>query len=795
MKILFVMKEPGEVRLLGSVLRLLDERGHSVHLAFQSIKTSESRAALRKLTSECAAITVGKAPPPGKSPWMYLSRSLRFGIDYLRYLEPLYTSAPKLRANAEKQAPPVIRRFGRLAARAGPHAVRWLRQILQRFERCIPPPRNIERFVAEHEPDVLLVTPLVGVGSSQADFLRAAKRLGIRTVYPLLSWDNLTTKGLVRDVADLVLVWNEIQVKEAVRLHGIPRDRIRVAGAWSWDHWFDWRPRRTRAEFCHQVGLREDRPIVLYVGSSWWVLRDEVDFVRRWVGALRAYGGVLADAGILVRPHPMRRDADWLHARLDDAQVAIWPRFPEQLLDDSARQNFFESIYYSHAVFGINTSAQIESAIVGRPVHTLLADEYQDTQQGTVHFHYLDNDGTGHLCVAQTLEEHPALLEASLSGVVDDGRTERFVRRFARPFGLEVPATPRFVAAVEELAALPAPAPDRGPALAPLGRLVMWPLTRLAAREAARRREQKPPTPEAELRSVVRRAARAPGGRPLVAGPWLDNEVGELLYWIPFLRWAQTATFGLHERLWVVARRSRLHQYRGLGAKLVPVDDPVGPEPLRAELARAVGTKEFDMLPARLLSTVRAQLAQQQPSVRIQERLLEFAPLVPAELPSDLELPRNFFAVRLAFGPAYPATNENREFALQVVVALARTDAVVVLDPPDSLRHELIPLAEAGRASVLEAIDGELETAVLARARGFFGSYGVSAYAAVLLGVPAVALYSRPEQVVEDDLRIARSFLARPPFGCLHAMLADPSVKAAALAALLAEGQGALLAV
>jgi hypothetical protein len=314
MKVLFVMKEPGEVRMLGSVLRLLDQRGHGVHLAFQGIKTSESHAALRKLADECPGITFGESPSPGKSQWTYLARSLRLGIDYLRYLEPLYAEAPKLRANAEKQAPPAIRRLGRLAELTGPRTVSSLRRSLQGLERCIRPAAHVERFIESHEPDVFLVTPLVGVGSSQADFLRAAKRLGIRTVYPVLSWDNLTTKGLVRDVPDLTLVWNDTQVDEAVRLHRIPRDRIRVAGAWSWDHWFDWRPQRSREEFCREVGLRPDRPIVLYVGSSWWVIREEVDFVRRWIGALRRHGGALVDAGILVRPHPMRRDASWAEA-------------------------------------------------------------------------------------------------------------------------------------------------------------------------------------------------------------------------------------------------------------------------------------------------------------------------------------------------------------------------------------------------------------------------------------------------------------------------------------------------
>jgi hypothetical protein len=789
MKVLFVMKEPGEVRMLGSVLRLLDQRGHRVHLAFQGIKTSESHAALRKLADECPGITFGESPSPGKSQWTYLARSLRFGIDYLRYLEPLYAEAPKLRANAEKQAPLAVRRLGRVASLAGPHGVSSLRHVLQRLERCIEPSSQVERFVESYEPDVFLVTPLVGVGSSQADFLRAAQRLGIRTAYPVLSWDNLTTKGLVRDVPDLVLVWNEIQADEAVELHAIPRDRIRVAGAWSWDHWFDWRSQRTREEFCREVGLRHDRPIVLYVGSSWWVIRDEVGFVRRWTGGLRAHGGVLADAGILVRPHPMRRDSYWSEACFDDPQVAVWPRFGEQILDDVARQNFFDAIYYADAVFGINTSAQIESAIVGRPVHTLLSDEYHETQQGTIHFNYLKDGALGHLYVARSLEEHSALLERSLRGDLEDGRTERFVRHFARPFGLDVPATPLFVDAIEELAAAPAPTRRRGPALAPAARLALLLFAVLARRAAARRRTAKQQTPDRDLRLALRGVAETDS--VVVAGPWLGDEIGELLYWIPFLRWVQTTNFGLAGRLWIVSQSASRHWYRGLDARVVAVDELVPPSQmtalaesrnghldavLRERLQSLLGTQDFHLVPARLVANMRADLARQRPEVRVQNRLLDFAPLPVAELPAHLELPGEFVAVRFAFDAAYAATDKNRELAVQTIKALTETLPVVVLALSNPLRRELEVFAEAGALSLLEATGAEIESAVLARACGFLGSYGATVYAAALLGVPALGLYSGPDGVAAADLQVVSSFLDRPAFGRVETLDVDSAI-------------------
>ena len=88
----------------------------------------------------------------------------------------------------------------------------------------------------------MLVSPLVGLGFVESDYVRAAAELGVPTVLVVASWDNLTNKGLIRDVPTLTIVWNEMQVEEAVRLHKIPEERVIPVGAHSFDHWFSWEP-------------------------------------------------------------------------------------------------------------------------------------------------------------------------------------------------------------------------------------------------------------------------------------------------------------------------------------------------------------------------------------------------------------------------------------------------------------------------------------------------------------------------------------------------------------------------
>jgi hypothetical protein len=731
MKILFVMKHPGEVRLLGAALRLLAERGHRIHLAFQGVKTGESRAALDELVAANPGITYGKLPSGGSSEWTYLARSLRLGIDYLRFIGPEFEESSDLRANLEPKLPPSMHRFVRTVARVGPVGARGVQRTMQSLERAIEPPAHVVEYVAGQAPDVVLASQLVAVGSIQADFVRAAKRLGIRTAYAVLSWDNLTTKGIVRDAPDLVLVWNRGMAAEARDLQGIPPGRIAVVGATAWDHWFDRRPRRTRDQFCAEVGLSPDRPIVLYVGSSWWVIRDEPDFVRRWIEALRAHGGVLADVGILIRPHPQRNASEWGATALDDPNVAVWPRFGEEPIGEEARQNYYDSIHHSAAVFGISTSAQIEAAIVDRPVHTVLSDEFFGRQVGTAHFQYLEDPATSPLAIAHDLGEHARLLERSLRGELPN-RNRTFVELFARPRGLDVPATPLYVQAIEALGTRAAPGQVAGPILGPLMRPALHPLARRAKADAQRRRGERPQTPKTELRKTIRRIARS--DRPVVAGPWTGDEVGELLYWIPFLRWMAMANFGVGERMRIVVEPGTSDWYLGLGAELVEQADASGAE----------------SLPGDLIASLRAELATQEPSGRIQHRLLDFAPLQGSTLPAGLPSP--YVAARVEYGPAFPETAENRLLARTVLAHAAARTPVVLIGGGFKAPNVVAP----GR------LDRAAEVALISAAQAFVGTYGPSVLVAALQGTRSVALAT--EEIPTGDRRVVQAFLSRPPF-------------------------------
>lgn len=311
--------------------------------------------------------------------------------------------------------------------------------------------------IREFEPDVVVVSPLIETGSPQGDHLRAADRLGIPTGLVVSSWDNLTTKGVIRDVPDTTIVWNHDQVREAVELHGLPAESVIATGAHSHDHWFSWQPSTGVEEFATKVGLAPERPFLLYVCSSGFIAGDdEVAFVREWFERLGSSGDpALESLGVLVRPHP-QNFGSWRDANVDEpGRIVVWPRGGVAPTDRQSKDDYFDSLYYAKAVVGINTSALVDSAIVRRPVFTMVGEQFRSTQTGTLHFSYLAREeGTGLLNVADSWTDHFDQLGAALRS--SDGHREQidnFLRAFIRPQGLEQPAAPLALDAIVRAAA------------------------------------------------------------------------------------------------------------------------------------------------------------------------------------------------------------------------------------------------------------------------------------------------------------------------------------------------------
>lgn len=470
------------MRHYDSVLRTLVARGHDVELATERLGKESWPPWVLELADAHPSLRLSFTDVLANDQWFELTTRLRQARFYLRFLDPRYRGMPALLARARDRAPlPAVRlaesfglgRFGR----------RVLIRALDILEAATRTPASFHDYLRERRPDIVVLTPLVILKTSQLDLARAAIELGIRNVFAVASWDHLSSKGELSFSPQQVIVWNEVQKGEAVELHHLDPRTIEVTGSQVFDEWFEKRPSSLREEFCARVGLRPDRPILLYVCSA--LLEGsppEADFVVRWVKHLRNSGHeALRECGILVRPH-FKRGAEWQDVRFGVDNAVCWPPAGAVPADAASKTDYFDSMYHAAAVVGLNTSAMIEAAIVGRPVHTVLLPEFRDSQEGTVHFHYLLDGPNALLRSARSLDEHASQVADTLDGRdADGGRSARFVRAFVRPGGQDVPATTRFVEIVEKVAAQPAPRPAPVPAWTGMIRPFLRPFAAAAA--------------------------------------------------------------------------------------------------------------------------------------------------------------------------------------------------------------------------------------------------------------------------------------------------------------------------
>lgn len=308
---------------------------------------------------------------------------------------------------------------------------------LRFVERMAPGDAHIMAHLKALDPACVIATPVtMRFSSCDLEYLKAAKQLGVPTALPVISWDNLTTKGLIHVRPDRLFAWNEAQKKEAEYYHDIPPAAIRITGAPVFDGWFgSFTPSRSREAFCQENGLRAEDPIILYVGSSdARPARDETWLVTALHAALvKSDNPKIRATQIIVRPHPANFQC---YERVQLDGVVVLPKRGCLPSSSEARYLFYDSITYSTcAVVGVDTSGIIDTMIAGLPGVAILTEEYRAKQSDAVHFRQIIEENA--LEFAKEPEEFPAILQSFFEGkdIRKENRTA-FITRYLRPRGL-----------------------------------------------------------------------------------------------------------------------------------------------------------------------------------------------------------------------------------------------------------------------------------------------------------------------------------------------------------------------
>ncbi|UCE51516.1 MAG: CDP-glycerol glycerophosphotransferase family protein [Desulfobacterales bacterium] len=431
MNIVFVIDNPALFRSFEKTFRYLCALGHQVKVLYDHY--DRPHIVDRALKACQAELSNFEAMPMlSRRKWLRLS-NVREMVDYANYLRPRHPTPWEARRWRRKIIfKPISKalKYSKIANKLLANNGIFL--MLKWMQRLIPPDQDILRWLKTNRPDVVVSSPYILPRTSEIEYIQAARALQIPTIAIVLSWDNLTTKGTFHIIPDAVFVWNDALAKEATSLHDVPPDKIFITGAPVFDFWFEMQPSLDSHSFCSKAGISADQAFVLYLCSSKYISGDETSFVKAFAKALRNNPDT-RNISVLVRPHPLNAT---IWNGFEDENIAVWPKEASWVDTEEVKQDYYNSIYHSAAVVGVNTSAFLEAAILDKPCVTILTEQYRSKQSERGHFRHLLKGNF--LEVTHSFSESASVIAGILAG--KDSKKEqrqRFVRDFIRPHGLD----------------------------------------------------------------------------------------------------------------------------------------------------------------------------------------------------------------------------------------------------------------------------------------------------------------------------------------------------------------------
>ncbi|MBI4114621.1 MAG: hypothetical protein HY445_02140 [Candidatus Niyogibacteria bacterium] len=451
MKILFVIQRAAQFHYYRSIVEAFSRRGHDVRMFFDKRRSRDvNLSRFEKVKKEIPRFSYD-AVESRKDFWRYILFPAREIRSYRNYLfmdaQSDFYRLRWARYTRRWLRPFLQNRYSIVNRVVASAFVGWA---LQQIENITPPDSRIVDNIKMYDPDAIIVSP-GNMRNSPADieYAKAGRALGIPTALVVVSWDNLTTKGIIHIVPDRVLAWNDAHADEAVRYHRIPEKNVRIIGAPFFDQWFSLlRPSVSRGAFCAQFGFDASHPFLLYLGSSKNIAKDEVWLIQKLRALLDSANDIrLQKMNILVRPHPANTA---VYQNIEAEGIKVQKAgLPET---QSARDAFYDAMHYAKAAVGINTSGMIDAIINGLPVISYMTDYYARTQSQVKHFlHMAEADALS--CVANDEEFIAALTPLLNNEDVHKEDRVSFMNRFIRPHGLEQSAAEKAADEIEALVA------------------------------------------------------------------------------------------------------------------------------------------------------------------------------------------------------------------------------------------------------------------------------------------------------------------------------------------------------
>jgi len=252
-----------------------------------------------------------------------------------------------------------------------------LGRVLVRFLNSIITPRHsFETLFEKYKPSLIFSTDIQNEYDIRL-IVEAKSRL-VPVVSMIRSWDNLTSKGLIRHIPQKLLVHSAIISDEAISMHDIPRESIEITGIPHYDFYVT-NQRTEREIFFTRIGGDSRKKMLLFVPvgdryiSSNTVDGDILDIIDK---------NLPHDFQILVRFPP----ADNVRALetkknygriIFDRPSARFDNLKHTELSKENEVHLADSLYYSDLIVSGPSTMCIDGCVFDKPVILVGFDGYE----------------------------------------------------------------------------------------------------------------------------------------------------------------------------------------------------------------------------------------------------------------------------------------------------------------------------------------------------------------------------------------------------------------------------------
>ena len=210
--------------------------------------------------------------------------------------------------------------------------------------------------------------------------LEAARRLNIHRIFYILSWDNITSKGIFPVLANSYLTWGPIMNEELQEYYGVSEGDMYFTGVTHFDVHAKLNDRSLGIpNLLSSIGLNDMKPYLFFTMSASYFAPNEIDIVEHLACQVEhnAFG---EEMQLVVRPHMAnlmadRSDQSWLKrlkALKSNRVVVDFPDSDNSLLtwymakDDMIRLSTL--LHGATVCLNSGSTVAIEAIYLDRPV-------------------------------------------------------------------------------------------------------------------------------------------------------------------------------------------------------------------------------------------------------------------------------------------------------------------------------------------------------------------------------------------------------------------------------------------